>query len=130
MIKNILIEGKKFYKKYEKEILIGTAVIISIGAAIGVTSICLNKSSLNNCSTKMNISKKQNSLVAENTPDLFAQKTKITTKEVNVPDFIRTLHEGHHPSAAKVAEAMEKGIELAENQTLVDSYNYNRTYIA
>ncbi len=39
-----------------------------------------------------------------------------------VHEHLRNLHEGRHPSAEKIEEALSKGIILRENQTLVDEY--------
>ena len=42
-----------------------------------------------------------------------------------VIEHIRNLGENRFPSAGKIAEALEKGITLGPNQTLVDSYFKN-----
>ena len=42
-----------------------------------------------------------------------------------VIEHIRNLGENRFPSAGKIAEALEKGITLGQNQTLVDSYFKN-----
>lgn len=40
----------------------------------------------------------------------------------DVREHLRNLPEGHHPSARKIIEAAESGIELATNQTLVSAH--------
>ena len=41
---------------------------------------------------------------------------------VNVREFIRNLPSGHHASPEKIAEALQRNIDLTDGQTLVDSY--------
>ncbi|SDB28869.1 hypothetical protein SAMN02910317_01411 [Ruminococcaceae bacterium FB2012] len=42
-----------------------------------------------------------------------------------VEGYIRNLPEGWHPSAEKIAQAADLGIELGEHQTLVNSFMKN-----
>lgn len=46
----------------------------------------------------------------------------ISRSQLAISEHLRNLHEGWHPSPAKIAEAQAKGIVLLENQTLVDAY--------
>ena len=46
----------------------------------------------------------------------------ITITSAVIPEHLRTLPKGWHPSPAKIEEALSKGITLLDNQTLVDSY--------
>lgn len=46
----------------------------------------------------------------------------------DVREHKRNLQPGYHPSASKIAEAIERGIELADNQTLVSAHQ--RRYAA
>lgn len=46
----------------------------------------------------------------------------VATREINVDGFVRNLPQGWNASAEKIAEAVEKGIDLKPHQTIVDSY--------
>lgn len=50
------------------------------------------------------------------------EKTRIVIEDM----FIRNLPDGWHRSAEKTAEAAALGIKLADNQTLVDPFEYWR----
>lgn len=55
-------------------------------------------------------------------PTIPAVESEPILKIVDVREHLRTLPFGHHPSSAKLAEAAEIGIELAENQTIVSAH--------
>lgn len=48
---------------------------------------------------------------------------KTTKKPHDVREHVRTLAKGYKPSEEKIKEAIEKGIELLSNQTIVDGYS-------
>ena len=50
----------------------------------------------------------------------------ITTQHIDVPMYTRNLPAGQKPSALKVEQAAEWGYALAENQTWVREYSYER----
>ena len=49
-----------------------------------------------------------------------------TIQHIDVPMYTRNLPTGQKPSALKVEQAAEWGYELAENQTWVREYSYER----
>ena len=49
-------------------------------------------------------------------------------KVIDIEPFLRNLPKGNHPSAEKIASALEHGFLLDENQTWVDKHT--RTYVA
>ena len=50
----------------------------------------------------------------------------ITTQHIDVPMYTRNLPIGQKASALKIEQAAEWGYELAENQTWVREYSYER----
>ena len=50
----------------------------------------------------------------------------ITTQHIDVPMHTRNLPVGHNASAIKIEQAAEWGYDLAENQTWVREYSYER----
>lgn len=126
MIKKFFYKTKKFCKEHKEQI--GTGLLI-VGA--GVCAFALGYS-IGSVSKGKNVEMQLDAIRAKKTFDaeILLKPAESVVKEVKVPGYIRSLPEGYHASFEKIAEATEKGIELMENQTLVNSYNYNRTYIA
>lgn len=63
--------------------------------------------------TKTVISAVEDSTIVENS---------VAKKEIQVDGFVRNLPKNWNPSAEKLTEALEKGIDLKPHQTIVDSY--------
>ncbi len=62
---------------------------------------------------------------------LLSPEDPETTKRLeSVKQHLRRLHEGHHPSEEKKAEAIQLGIDLQEKFTIVDGYDrYRQTAV-
>ena len=126
MSNNILIKAKKFWKDHEEPIKIGL-IIATVGVgAFAAGYFFGNACNGNKGSIQLEARYTKQNFDVESLPESMEK----VIKEVNVPGYIRALPEGYHASPAKLAEAAERGIELTENQTLVDPYNYDKTYIA
>lgn len=59
------------------------------------------------------------------TEAITVSKTLNNGLPFGVEGFIRNLPDGWHPSAEKIAQAAEMGIELGDHQTLVNPYMKN-----
>lgn len=53
--------------------------------------------------------------------DIFTVEEDGIIKTYTRSEFIRHLHEGWHPSPEKISQAAEIGIDLKDNETLVNS---------
>lgn len=99
---------KKWIKQHKKEILIGAGLtsVIVVGGAVTYK--------LMGCGGTKAVME-----VAEGAEKIVQPKT---FRQVTVVQHVRNLPSGWNPSAEKIAEAAQKGIELAEGQTLVSSF--------
>ena len=125
MINNFFNETKKFYKEHEEQIKMGLLVVGTSVCAFALGYFIGNTSKGNDVGIQLDTIHSKETFSSEN----LLEPIERIVKEVNVPGYIRALPEGYHASPAKIAEAAERGIELTENQTLVDPYNYDKTYI-
>lgn len=109
---------KAWLRKHRKGVIITASIIGIVG---GVVILIINGKK-----TKMPIAEVVEKLVPEK-PSTLTSSTSTVTIEVDGvlktfprSTFIRQLHEGYQPSAAKVAQAESMGIPLASGQTIVD----------
>lgn len=51
-----------------------------------------------------------------------SEPRKVLVQLVNVREHVRNLPHGYHASQSKILEATERGIELAENQTIISAH--------
>ncbi|MBR6513303.1 MAG: hypothetical protein IKT46_00575 [Clostridia bacterium] len=70
----------------------------------------------------------QASNIDNNVPGSPTAEPNHISKIVDVREHFRKLSEGCHPSPEKLAEAARKGIELMDDQTIVDAHT--REYVA
>lgn len=117
-------------KEHKKAIIVtgvGIAAIaggIVIGEKWGTT--CEVPVELPKPRTRNNLlSQTQNIIEAAPDKSELTEVLKMTTSKVK--GFIRTLPEGQHASELKKAKAVEIGLEMADNQTLVEEFTRTRS---
>ena len=120
------MEGRKnigdWVKEHKKELIIGgTAIVAVVGTIIFAKSFETVKDitqgeSVNNIIPIYPIQENEKMLGTTNI--IHTQNNKI----VDISGHIRNLQEGYHHSQQKYIEALECGIELADNQTYVAPY--------
>ena len=116
---------KSFFKEHKKEIIIGVSL-----AAVGATCYLIfkNKDALQTGFVNLNKAEgviKEVAARKDKMTDIDLDATKEVFKTVDVSSHIRHLPEGQHPSAKKLALAIERAIELDENETIVSAYQKN-----
>ena len=117
----------KWVKEHRTELV---AAGVSISILIGIIICTKDHASLSELIIKIKRLIAGDSVFdADTTKKMFASgKDFVAIKEVkgrvphSVSEHIRNLPEGHHASAEKAIEALRKGIELMEGQTIVDAY--------
>jgi len=128
-------------KAHKKELIItGTSMTAIIGVILGIKNresimrmwkslrLSVTKQPLEAAEVKSILSKTSAPIsvpVIEVVPatEMKVIKTNGTARSpFDVREHRRNLPEGHHPSAWKITEAAESGIELATNQTLVSAH--------
>lgn len=128
-------EFKSWCEEHKKELAIGGCVL---GAAVvGVVTWTILKKKTVSATT--HITSPQNlipMLSADEIPLCLPNHNpieKVSIEEIApeieeilvfVPRYQRRLPAGQHPSTKKIEEAMELGIELLDNHTLVDEFKY------
>ena len=115
-------EKKSFFKEHKKEIIVGVSL-----AAAGVAGYLIykNKDALQEAVVNFGKAKntiKELSVVNNEAAEIDFAATKEVLKTIDVSSHIRKLPEGQHPSAKKITFAIEKSIELGENETIVSAY--------
>ena len=115
-----------FIREHKKAFfLTGAAVIAFAGAAFLITRSDSIKVLLSNrtnelCAKPVNVVCTKQSVVSKiNIDPMHPSEIKV----ISIPGHLRNLPTGHHPSASKIAEAAEKGISLANSQTLISPYS-------
>ena len=145
-------EESTWWERNRKKVLVIGGIVIAIGVGVAVYAAFKNKSVLTLALKKtknklLSVSDKvpamttvasvvpkavENRLsnepacmepVESNLDMGVTEKIKITVCEA----FVRTLPEGWHRSAEKSEEAILMGLELADNQTIVDPFSYFRS---
>lgn len=130
------IHEESWWERNKKKVLIIGGVIVIVGVSY---MLFKNKNALLSLiKSSKKITDKSNLLSEKAVIDTTSEIIAISTNEsapTNMPinnglpfevkGFIRNLPNGQHPSPEKVAQALEAGIVLGENQTLVDAYVKN-----
>ncbi len=108
-----------------KLIFAGSIIITTVGAILLVK----NGDSVKKIVVKqMKMSSSQSLEAIDKTPTIPDVICTPTMKTIDVREHLRNLPNGYHPSALKLTEASDLGIELLENQTIVSSHS--RCYAA
>ena len=108
-------------KKHRKKIVIASAAVfmtitgVIIYKKCSATNVLVNKE---NITTELYTSKDALPMLPENTNHELIN--------VSVPEHRRRLHEGQKHSQAKAELAALLGYNLAENETIVNPYSYQR----
>lgn len=127
---------KSWWKRNKKKVIIISGIVILAGVSYIVFK---NKDALislvkNGKTVANNVKALSENAVIEATPeivDIISNEVISPKMPINngepfiVREFIRNLPNGHHPSPEKIAQALENGIVLEENQTFVTSYMKN-----
>lgn len=112
-------------KTHKSELIITGSIVATIGtvflidnweSVIGSTFVCQKTRSTRTIE-----------VVSEN-PVIPVMTGAPAIKTINVKEHLRNLPHGRHPSMQKVKEAMNSGIELLENQTIISAHS--RCYAA
>ena len=118
-------------KSHKKEILLsGTLTLIAIGGVI----LAYNSDECTWEFPEIPTGKNSEQKILNSTkPILLPVATSHAisddpTKVIDIEPYLRNLPNGYHPSAEKIATALENGFNLNENQTWVDKHT--RTYSA
>lgn len=118
------MEKKKTLKNWvndqKTELIVAGATVVTV---VGAVLLAKNWDSVKALIPGENVQKAVTpSQVVSAVPVVPVVTEEPIMKIIDVREHLRTLPEGHHPSAWKVAKAAESGIELAANQTLVSAH--------
>jgi len=113
-------------KSHKTELVVAGSVVLT---ALGVIFLSENWESVK----KLDVVKTKKTLnhslnISPDAPIIIAVENEPVLKIIDVREHLRNLPQGHRPSGAKIAEAAQLGIELANNQTFVSGYP--RSYVA
>jgi len=118
---NYLEQAKGFVKRHKTKIIVGGIAVVT------TVLVVKNWDWIMECFTPElleGVAEAKDSIVV-NTGEVIKNTVvdiPIESKIISYDEFIRNLPKGHKPSLGKVASALERGIELAENQTLVSAH--------
>ena len=109
---------KSFVSKHKSKIIIGAGIVVCVaGTVLGIkyyNSIQQKETSFILNSVSNNIDQFSKEMITD---------TSKLLKTTNVREHTRNLPSGQNASPKKIALAIEKGIELKENQTLVNAHS-------
>ena len=112
-----------FWKKHGKKIKCGLA--IASGMVVGIL-VYKNKDAIVSLVGQFFGRLAKETVVSPVVMQQSEVVETITTRHVDVPIYPRNLPIGQKASAIKLEQAAEWGYELAENQTWVREYSYER----
>lgn len=122
-------EERSWWDNNKKKVYIAGGIILGLGAVYYLSKNHRCFSTMHKFCCKKMVPAAQIERIpaaAINVTDIVHAEEVAEMLTVNVDSYIKTLPEGWHHSAKKAAEAAELGIELLENQTIVDSFSYLR----
>ena len=115
-------KNKQWIKEHKNVLLVTTGICGTIITVIGVSFLIKNSTIDAMPSKKFNLPEADNPQLPLN--NILATLDSVSVKKnITVPQHIRNLPQGHHPSASKLAEAIEANISLSEFQTFVNEYH-------
>ena len=117
---------KSWIKAHKSELIFAGSIIIT---TVGAILLVKKGDSVKKIVVKqMKMSSSQSLEDIDKTPTISDVICTPTIKTIDVREHLRNLPNGYHPSALKLTEASDLGIELLENQTIVSSHS--RCYAA
>lgn len=114
---------KAWIKEHKKGVLI-TVTVLAIAGTVAIVLMKGKKVSIPLSELAEKVvpeAPKAAKTVAEVAPETVTLEVNGVMKTFQRAEFIRQLHEGWHASPAKLAQAMEMGIELKPGETIVNA---------